>query len=73
MQQPDLKRPLPPEVRAYLQTIGSRGAAVHSLDQQARQLGVAVRKAKRELVKKGYAPAVALQRARAHLHLGSRP
>ena len=65
--------PPPPEARAWLQTIGRRGAAVHSLNQEARQLGVAVRRVKRELVKKGYAPAVALQRARAHLHLGSRP
>jgi hypothetical protein len=72
-QQPDLKRPLPPEVRAYLQTIGSRGAAVHSLDQQARQLGVAVRKTKRALMAKGYSPEAALQKARAHLHLGGRP
>lgn len=71
--QPDLKRPLPPEVRAYLAEIGSRGAAIHALDQKARELGVAIRKQKRLFMAKGYAPEVALQKARARLHLGRRP
>jgi len=71
-QQPNLERPLPPEVRAYLQTIGTRGAAVHSLDQQARQLGVAVRQLKRGFIAKGYSPEAAHQKARARVHLDSR-
>lgn len=59
----------PPEARAWLQTIGRRGAAVHSLNQEARELGVAVRKVKRALMAKGYSPEAALQKARARLHL----
>lgn len=67
--QPDLKAPLPPELRAYLSTIGRRGAAAHSLSPEARQLGVAVRKLKRSFMIKGYGPEVARQKARARLHL----
>jgi len=61
--------PLPPEVRAYFSSIGRRGAAVHSLDQQARQRGVAVRKLKRAYIGKGYSPEAAHQKARARVHL----
>ena len=52
--QPDLKAPLPPELRAYLSAIGRRGAAVHSLNDEARQLGVSVRRLKRQFIAKGY-------------------
>jgi hypothetical protein len=70
--QPDLKAPLPPELRAYLSAIGRRGAAVHSLNDEARQLGVSVRRLKRQFIAKGYAPESALNMARARLHLGRR-
>lgn len=68
-QQPNLKAPLTPEVRAYFREIGRRGAAKHSLNQEARLLGVAVRRAKRAFVKKGFSEAAALEKARARLHL----
>ena len=63
--QPDLKAPLPPELRAYLSAIGRRGAAVHSLNDEARQLGVSVRRLKRQ-----FGAESALNMARARLHLG---
>ena len=68
--QPDLKAPLPPELRAYLSAIGRRGAAAHSLNDEARQLGVSVRRLKRQFIAKGYGAESALNMARARLHLG---
>ena len=71
----NIQAPLPLEVRAYFSTIGRKGAAVHSLNQEARQLGVAVRQLKRGFIAKGYSPEAAHQKARArvHLDLGRRP
>ena len=70
--QPDLKAPLPPELRAYLSAIGRRGAAVPSLNDEARQLGVSVRRLKRQFIAAGYGAESALNMARARLHLGRR-
>jgi methylphosphotriester-DNA--protein-cysteine methyltransferase len=69
-EQRDLKRQLPTEVTEYMRMIGRRGAAKHSLSHEARQLGVSVRKLKRQFITKGYGPDVALDMARSRLHLG---
>ena len=56
-------------VRAYLSEIGRRGAAVHSLTQEARLLGVRVRLLKKNFTSAGFSPSAAHQRARAAMRL----
>lgn len=57
------------EIRAYMSEIGRRGAAVHQLTQEARMLGVFVRREKRIFIAKGYDPEIALSKARGVLML----
>ena len=56
-------------VRAYLSAIGRRGAAVHQLSQEDRQLGVRVRLAKKAYIAQGYAPDAAHSKARANFRI----
>ena len=69
-EQRDLKKQLPIEVTEYMRMIGRRGAAKHSLSDDARRLGVSVRRLKRQFITKGYGADIALTMARARLHLG---
>lgn len=59
----------PDPVKAYLSRIGRKGAAVHQLTQEARQLGVKVRLLKKTYVMQGFSPAAAHLRARQNFRI----
>lgn len=56
-------------VRAYLSALGRKGAAVHSLTAEARQLGVRVRLMKKTYMAQGLSPAAAHAKARANFRI----
>jgi hypothetical protein len=58
------KPTFPDEVSQFFQETGRRGSEIHRLTPEARQLGVAVRLKKAELIRKGYSEQEALRRAR---------
>jgi len=60
-----MSRPIfPEEVSRFFKETGRRGADVHRITPAARQLGVAVRIKKAELIRQGYGNQEALRRAR---------
>jgi len=58
-------------VKAYLSAMGRKGAAVHSLSAEARQLGVRVRLMKKTYIAQGMTPAAAHAKARANFQIHS--
>ena len=58
------KTVLTDEVRKFFKNAGMMGAQIHKISPAAGRLGVRVRKMKAELIKRGYEPIEALERAR---------
>jgi hypothetical protein len=58
------KDQFPQEVTEFFREQGRKGAEIHRISPQAAAVGVAVRQAKADLIRQGYAPGEALKRAR---------